>query len=303
MKNLLAFVGFGEAGYNIAKGLKAEGLERMVAYDVMQDNPEKGALIHKRAEELGITLASSLEEAVSSSDFVFALTHASVAVQTAKSVLPYMKAGQTYVDLNSCGPNAETEMDNLPWAEGVLFCDGSMLDSVPKYGHKVNMYLAGAGAHKVYDTFKAYNMNQHPLDAPAGGASAIKMFRSVFSKGLPQLLLECMVPAAKYGVMSEMLATLNETYGKWHTFEEVSDGVLDRTLIHAARRVGEVHDVVETVEAMGYDASMSRSTEAKLLQLAAQKYDDRLGMEARLKHKEVIELLVKDMNTKKENES
>ena len=60
MDHLLTFIGFGEAAYHIAKGLSSEGMTGMVAYDSQQDSERAGAIIHKRAEEIGVHLAPDL---------------------------------------------------------------------------------------------------------------------------------------------------------------------------------------------------------------------------------------------------
>ena len=51
----VAFIGFGEAAYYIAKGLKESGVTDMAAYDV---NYKKGAspVMERRAEEAGVLL-------------------------------------------------------------------------------------------------------------------------------------------------------------------------------------------------------------------------------------------------------
>ena len=51
MKYQLVFIGFGEAAYNISLGLASEGFTNMAAYDAFMDDPQRGKLIHQRAEE------------------------------------------------------------------------------------------------------------------------------------------------------------------------------------------------------------------------------------------------------------
>ena len=62
MKYQLVFIGFGEAAYNISLGLASEGFTNMAAYDAFMDDPQRGKLIHQRAEEAKVPLIS-LEEA------------------------------------------------------------------------------------------------------------------------------------------------------------------------------------------------------------------------------------------------
>jgi len=47
----LGFIGFGEAAFNIAKGLKQEGLNGIIAYDKFWNVAPQSELIAKRAAE------------------------------------------------------------------------------------------------------------------------------------------------------------------------------------------------------------------------------------------------------------
>ena len=136
-----------------------------------------------------------------------------------------------------------------------------------------------------------YNTKMNVLEVEAGGASALKMFKSVFSKGLPQLLLECFVPAAKYGVLDEIVGSVKNTF-KNKNIEEYADTVLFRTLIHAQRRSGEMRDAAETVESLGIDASMSRATQHKLEALGARNFKEKIGPDEEPDLRHVIELIL-----------
>lgn len=300
MNNSITFIGFGEAAYNISKGLRQEGLTDMCAYDIAVNDEKRGELIRKRAAEAGVKLMENEEEAVKSSRFVAALTSASAAADTAKAALRFMTEEQIYVDMNSCAPTTLSEIENLTEKGNVKICDIAIMSSVPTSGHKVKMYLSGEGAKVFYDYFTPYHMNLNLLDAPAGGASAIKMFKSVFSKGLPQLLLEAMVPAQEYGVLDELANSLKNTF-KEKNVEEYAEAYLCKTLIHAKRRYAEVNDVVRTIESMGMDASMSRATAERLKKLAEFGYADRLGAASEFGYREAVELVLDDYKKKEEN--
>ena len=57
----LGFIGFGEAAYGISKGLKADGLEKICAYDAFYNKEPAGTLIRKRADEVGVVLLESAQ--------------------------------------------------------------------------------------------------------------------------------------------------------------------------------------------------------------------------------------------------
>lgn len=272
----LVFIGFGEAAYNIAAGLKSEGFGEMGAFDVCAKDPIRGKLIQERAKELGVVLFDNLSVACQNGEFIFSLTSAKVAVAVAKDAFQYLKKGQIYIDMNSAAPTVEEEIERLPRAEGVLFCDAGVMGTVPGNRHKVPMFLSGDGATVFAEKFASFGMNLMVLEAPAGGASAIKMFKSVVMKGLPQLMFESFEGAQKYGVLDILVESLRGSLeGK--SIQKLADTFIARTLIHAARRSAEMKDVVNTLETLNVDASMSKATVAKLDQMAGQDWMNILG--------------------------
>jgi 3-hydroxyisobutyrate dehydrogenase-like beta-hydroxyacid dehydrogenase len=272
----LVLIGFGEAAYNIASGLKSEGLTDIGAYDINAANPGMSGLIQKRAAEVGVKLFDNLESAYQAGDFIASLTSASVALAVAETIIPHLKAGQVYVDMNSAAPTVKAAIAKIPHAEGVAFCDAAVMGTVPGNRHKVPMFLAGDGAEKFKTAFAQYGMKLTVLNVDAGGASAIKMFKSVIMKGLPQLMFESFEAAQKYGVLDTLVTSLSSSLnGK--TVEQLADTFIARTMIHAIRRSAEMQDVVTTLESLGVDAAMSRATVDKLDQLAEQNWVNKLG--------------------------
>ena len=58
----IGFIGFGEAGSTIAKGLRSAGADRLQAFDINRDSPRLGPRMRQRAAESQTTLVSSSEE-------------------------------------------------------------------------------------------------------------------------------------------------------------------------------------------------------------------------------------------------
>lgn len=285
----VAYIGYGEAGYNITKGWKSEGLHDLVAYDVNKNHPTKGELIRRRAAEVGVPLADSLEEAVRGADFIFNNTSAAFALDICQQVFPLLEPGQTYLDLNATSPATKEKMAAVPHQAGVCFCDVAVMGGINEKAHKTKMYISGSpeGVKKVYDTFSQYGMHLHPLDAPAGGASAIKMFKSVFSKGLPQLLFESMLPAAKYGVLDEYMKNIDHTFQD-RTLSQFADKILSRTVVNSERRSHELEEVVRTLEGMGMDADMAKATMNRLKKAVSTGLSEAIPADKVLNYKDTI---------------
>ena len=292
MKYDIAFIGYGEAAYSISKGLQSVKDTRMTAFDIQADDPKRGALICQRMEEVGVVRAASAEEAISDCKFLITLTSPAFAVDVAKGLIGKLKPGQIYLDMNSTAPTSMEAIDAIPRREGAMFCDVSLLGNVPETKHLTKMLICGKGGEEFYRFIREYTPNATLLDTPIGSASAVKMFKSVFSKGLPQLLLECLVPAAEYGVYDLVFDGFKHTFDN-RTLEEFADSIMYRTLIHAKRRSAEMHDVAQTLEEMGLGAEVSHAVEARLSRLASYNYADRIGLDTP-NLREVIELVRAD---------
>lgn len=291
MDSLLTFIGFGEASFHIAKGLVSQGLDNIVAYDAFWDHPERGELIQNRAAEIGVKLIPTLEDAVKSSKFILSATSAKIALSIAESIFPHMIKGQVFVDINAASPMTMKAIAELDKKEGVLFCDAAVMGVVPSEGHRVPMLLSGDGAAEFHDEFTKYGMKLEDLKTTAGGSSAIKMFRSIFMKGLTQLLIESLSASAKFGVMETIVDSLTESI-KDKSIEDLANQLIPRTVVHAERRVSEMKEVIATLEEMKMDFSMSLSTKEKLEKIAISDQVRELGGIPPIDYKEAIRILL-----------
>ena len=283
----IAWIGYGEAAYHISRGLKQQGFERMAAYDPAKNDPLRGATIQAHAAEVGLTIYDTAEEAMQGMDFVVSLTSAKVAVSVAQQILPKMTAGQVFLDFNSAAPDTKQKVAALDRPEGVRVCDVAVMGPVPLHGYQVPMLIAGEGRDEFAQEMMPYGMRIELLDAPAGGASAVKMIRSVFMKGFPQVMLECLLAAQRYGVTEKMLDSLEETIGK-KSVRQMADQLFTPTVIHASRRASEMNEVIQMLESIGMQAHMSQAAYQRLNELASLHIVDEIGSDVKLGYEQML---------------
>ena len=260
--NKLGFIGFGEAAYNITVGLKSEGFENIAAYDKYWNIEPQSDLIVDRAKETGINLFPSLQELVENSDMILSAVSADMALPLAQEAKPFLKEGQIYVDLNATSPMTKEGIDSIISPEN-LFVDCAVMGPVPSNKHKVPICVSGSGAKMFSEAMAPYGMNITFMDAPAGSASASKMFRSIFMKGFVMVILEMLVAANEYKVADDVLMSVKETLTAGPLLE-VINGLVGRGVIHSERREHEMDEVIATLETINVDGIMSRASKAKL---------------------------------------
>ena len=258
----LGFIGFGEAGFHIAEGLKDEGFETIYAYDKFWNTAPGSELICARAEKINVDLVPGIAELVEKSEVIISAVSADMAVELARSAAPFLDRDKIYVDINATSPMTKEMVDSIisPIA---LFVDCAVMGPVPPNKHKVPISVSGKGARMFAEKMSPFGMKITLMNAPAGSASASKMFRSIFMKGFVVLILEMLFAARKYQVEDEVLKSLEKTLTAGPLLE-VINGLVGRGVIHSERREHEMDEVIATLNAIEADSIMSRATKDKL---------------------------------------
>src|SRR5215831_2076297 len=121
----IGFVGFGEAGSHIAKGLKSAGLSRIFAFDI---DPEK---VRHRSLDAGVPLVASNRELADSAEIIFSTVTCARAKEAAEQTAPFLKPHHIYADLNSVSPALKQEVERVIAAAGAGFVEAAVMSPVP----------------------------------------------------------------------------------------------------------------------------------------------------------------------------
>ena len=264
----VAFLGFGEAAFEIAKGLKTEGLESIKVFDkVAAVDSSVGEVLRKRAAEAGVVIKKELGEAVQGADYVFSTVVSSAAVAVAEAAAPFLNSEQIYVDFNSTSPEVKKKVGQIVAGKGVRYVEAAVMAAVPGKGHKVPLLVCGDSAERFTVDMSAYRMNIEFLGAEIGRASAVKMCRSLIVKGLESLFIEALVAGRKYQVEEIVVESLMKSF-PYADFRKLANHLMPRSAVHAARRSHEMAEAAATVEGAGFEAVMARAAVQRLSWLA-----------------------------------
>lgn len=234
----------------------------MSAYARGCSHEKKRSAIIQKAEKAGVFVTDDLSEALYGSSFVLSLVTPDSARDVACHAIELLDSSQVFVDLNSVSPitkkNIAQQFNNK-----IPFIDGAILGPVPVFGHRVPIAVAGQKADKFFEALSPFGMDITVIDAEAGAASMLKMLRSVFMKGLPQLMLEFMLPAYRLGILDAAIDSLEKTIsGK--TLRQLADQTFAATIKHSKRRSEEMQQVVLTLIALEESCDMSRASKKRL---------------------------------------
>jgi len=258
----LAFIGFGEAGQTIGRGLLGAKAARITAYDILFGAAQGRNGPERAARALGVEVAPDHAAAVRDADIVVLAVTASSSLEAATSCLRGLRAGQLLLDINSVSPQRKIDTAARVAPTGAAYVDVAVMAPVAPYEHRVPCLIGGPGAAALLPRAQAMGMKMELVADEVGQASAIKMFRSIMIKGLEALMLESMLAASEYRVEARVLASLKETFPALD-WEKLSGYMIERVVSHGKRRAAEMREVAETVKGIGLDPIMATATAAR----------------------------------------
>lgn len=264
----LGFIGFGEVSYEMASGLKKEGLTDIVAYDPLQQDLKFSNLVNSRATNAGVRLLGTPTEVVKEAEIIFAAVPGSKALQAAIDVVSALYAGKLYVDVSTSSPQTKKNIAKAVESTGALFVDGAMMGGLSIYQHKVPTLVSGRGSDQYMALMAAYHMSLEKVSDNPGDAIAVKLVRSIYMKGIASLAVEMLEAAANLGVDSLVLKSISDMMDA-ASFEEMMDFLVCASAIHAERQVHEMVDVRDMLIEMGIEPIMTIATEQRLRWLAS----------------------------------
>lgn len=289
----IGFIGFGEAASCICLGLYEQGIQGIVAYDVLAKHETIGKLVHDRADQTGVTLYDSPVKVAQTADILFVAVPSSYTLDVCKTVLSSLKKDQIYVDVTASTPNTKKQIWSLLKDTGVLFADAAMLGSLPQDKHRVPITASGNGAIAFCDAMSKYGMRITCVEGEAGAASAIKLIRSIFMKGIASLMIEMLQAANAYNVTDEVVSSIANSMDGI-AFTDHLKRLVTGTAIHANRRAAELKGSIQMLDECGIDDSMTVASKHKHDLLDEYRFNERYITKTPSGYQEIIDLLKKN---------
>jgi 3-hydroxyisobutyrate dehydrogenase-like beta-hydroxyacid dehydrogenase len=277
----IGFVGFGEAAYHIAKGLKLP----ITAFDINVTDQ-----VCQRTRETGSRLVESNRELAESCDIMMSAVTANQALNAAGQNAPYLTAQHIYADLNSVSPGLKQSIARVIEASGARFAEIAIMAPVPPYGHKVPMLAGGSGAQDFVAALAPFGISAEIVSREVGTAAATKMFRSIIVKGLEALITECVLGASRYNADERVFASLAESFPGLN-WKQLADYMVGRVVVHGERRAREMEEVAATLREIDIEPIMAEAIVRRMdwsVQAGLKKH---FGGEAPKSYREVVALI------------
>jgi 3-hydroxyisobutyrate dehydrogenase-like beta-hydroxyacid dehydrogenase len=258
----IGIIGFGEVGGTFGRDLAARGID-VAIHDILLHAPASREAMLAKARDCGVQARESLRECIAGRELVISAVTASSAAEVAEQSAPLLAPGQIYLDINSVSPGTKSRMaGRFERAErnGGHFVEAAVMAAVAPLRLKVPMLLGGKYAAEFAPQLAAIGMNGKAVSEQVGGASAVKMCRSVIIKGLEALVVESMFAARRYGAEETVLASLAATFPNMGWDAALPDYLIGRVAEHGRRRSAEMREAAQAVNDSGLDPHMARAT-------------------------------------------
>lgn len=249
----IGFLGYGEAARAFHESL-ARPEFAFIAYDILLDRDDEA--LSKAVESRGGRVANTIA-ALAEADWIFSAVTADQSLRAVEPLLPHLRQGQVLIDINSVSPDRKRQTASAVEAAGAAYLDMAVMAPVHPRKHQTPVLIAGEAAERLLPQLEALGFSASVVGPTPGTATAIKMVRSLFVKGLEAITVEALLAAEATGCFEEILASLSGSFPglDWPKFAEYQ---FERTAVHGKRRAAEMQESAAMLDALGLNGNLAR---------------------------------------------
>lgn len=273
----IGFIGFGEAAYNISLGLQSQGVKEIVAYDTMEKDAELGELIRTRSQEAKVKLLDCAKTLAKQCDIIFCSVPSVASEKVFQEIKENIPQESLYIDVSASTPSVKERIWEEAKKRKIKYVDAAMMGSLPKDKHQVPIMASGLAAEEFKHTMTSYGMKIQLMGKVPGQASAIKLIRSIYMKGLSALMVEMLEAAQSYGVSDEVVHSISASMDGI-SFESHLNRLVTGSAIHSVRRANELKGSLEMLKEKEISGYMTEATIEKLNQLSQYQFHEKFGL-------------------------
>lgn len=253
----IAFIGFGEAARSFTQSLRGTLPFRASAYDIVVHG-KGAAAMQAAAEALDVRLCDSPTAAVKDAALVFSAVTAAQSLVALQPLAGALRPGQTVIDINSVSPDRKAASARLVRAQGAGYLDMAVMAPVHPAGHRTPVLVAG-DLDLVRSWLARLDFRFDTAGPNPGDATAVKMVRSLFVKGLEAITTQALAAAAASGCHDRIAASLAKSYPGlgWPDFAAYE---FERVITHGRRRAEELREVSTTMADLGLAEAAALAT-------------------------------------------
>jgi 3-hydroxyisobutyrate dehydrogenase len=263
----IAIIGAGEVGRAYAKAVAERSAHTAILCD-----PHPHDETRHFVSEAGLELHREAGTWLADVDRAWLCVTGDLALTVCSDLLSYLRPAAVIVDLTTAAPGDKRTAFSRAAEHGVQYVDAVILGAIALTGATTPLLAAGPASEEALREFAELGAPVRVLpQAGAGDAAALKLLRTILTKGLEALAVECLVAAEKQGIRAELCDAMSDVDAAG--FANFLDMLVRTHIQHSARRLHEVRRAEAQLSSLGLPASMvlaSQEVFARTTRSAAQ---------------------------------
>jgi 3-hydroxyisobutyrate dehydrogenase-like beta-hydroxyacid dehydrogenase len=247
-------IGFGEAGSAFAVHIVQRLGHPIHVVDPLLNRSPLPDHLRERLDRVAVEVVPDIASLVHRCDVVLSLVTPRLASPVAQEAASAWDHG-LYVDFNSVSPLEKQRVAADFPADS--YVDGSILGSVATEGPATPIALGGGRAPEARSYLTSVELKASVVGTEVGAASALKMCRSIFMKGLECLFVETLLAADQFGVTQPVLTSIEDTV-KSYGLRPLCQMLVTTHATHCLRRSEEMQEATRMLEEAGIPYRMSQ---------------------------------------------
>lgn len=240
----IALIGGGMVGQCFAQAFAAHGMTVGWIWDA-KPTPE----LHQCAQSINASVHTDAGPWLSDADVVVSAVFGSAAYAVAEKAVQHMRTGAIFIDMTTADPSDMEQAAALFEKHGMAFVDVAITGAVQLHGATTPLLCAGEKAVEVAALFTRLGTPIQVVGRKPGDAAALKLLRSIFTKGLEALSVECLLTAKKRGLRAQVHAILSDV--DQGSLRALMESMVCTHIEHSARRQKEVVEAQRQMQDAG----------------------------------------------------
>lgn len=268
----IGFIGYGEVGKEMSKGLSNYGVDNIFAYDPLltDTKPEN---LSKNTKLTYFQDATELSK--QRMNILFVAVPASKAVEAWSEISETINKETILVDLTTASSKEKNNINKIMEEKGMNILDAAILGALKVYQNTVPILVSGKHANNLIYATQKIGMNITKLNENVGDATNFKYVRSIFTKGLSALLYEVMESAETLDIEQEIYHSITDTMDK-DDFGEIINRYIKSNVNHSKRREKEMKNASDFMKSNNIKTYMTDATISKLKDITQADLKDNL---------------------------
>ena len=232
---IFSIIGAGQVGQCYGRALTAAGHTLQTLCDIAPT-----PAIVAFATEFGAQITQAPGPWLSEADLVISAVFGHAALEVAAQALPHMKSDAHYADFTTASPDDMQRAAALAATHDLPFTDVAIMGAIFIARDKTPLLCSGSGAAHIAAFMAEGGAPARAIEGQAGDAMTLKLLRSIITKGLESLAVECLVAADRKNLRPALYEVLADVDSMPLT--RFMGSMVRSHVVHAERRLVEVQE-------------------------------------------------------------